>query len=216
MSDCVALLGGTFDPVHCGHVALGAHFAALLGATELRVIPAGRPWQKATQQASPRQRADMAQLAFAGLAPPARVDRREIERAGPSYTIDTLRALRAELGPRVSLALLIGADQLRRLDSWKEWRHLFDYAHLCVAARPGFALDGPETPPAVAAQIARRLGQPDQIRSTPQGLTYLENDFAVDISATHIRAALRRGEPARALVPATVLDYIEQHHLYKN
>ncbi|HAT32097.1 MAG TPA: nicotinate-nicotinamide nucleotide adenylyltransferase [Janthinobacterium sp.] len=216
MTRCVALLGGSYDPVHNGHVALGAYFAELLRPDSLRVIPAGAPWQKDTIQASPAQRTEMARLAFAGLPLPVLLDCQEIERDAPTYSIDTLRQVRAELGPHTSLVFLMGADQLQRLDTWRDWQQLFDYAHFCVAARPGFALNGPEVPPAVADAFARRLGTLEHIRNTPHGLTYLAKDFAVDISATQIRAALQRGDTANSLISPLVLDYIEQHHLYKS
>jgi nicotinate-nucleotide adenylyltransferase len=213
----VALLGGSYDPVHDGHVALGEYFANLLQVDQLRVIPTGLPWQKATLKATPQQRADMVGLAFAGRPFSVRVDLQEIERAAqglPTYTIDTLRQLRSELGPQASIAFLMGADQLQRLDTWRAWQELFSYAHICVAARPGFDLAS--LPPAIQQAFSSRLGTPQQIRNTPHGLTYLAQDFAVDISATQIRAALQRGELADSLIPPLVLDYIEQHNLYKS
>ncbi len=217
MTRRVALLGGSYDPVHVGHVALGAHFAQLLQTDQLRVIPAGSPWQKTQLQATPRQRAEMVQLAFAGQPFPVVVDMQEIERSErgqPTYTVDTLRQVRQELGPQASVAFLMGADQLQNFGTWRDWRQLFDYAHFCVAARPGFALDS--VAPEVAQEFKRRLGSPEQIRNTPHGLTYLAQDFAVDISATQIRAALQRGEQANSLIAPRVLDYIEQHNLYKS
>jgi nicotinate-nucleotide adenylyltransferase len=215
----VALLGGSYDPVHRGHVALGAHFASLLQVDQLRVIPTGLPWQKSTLKASSRQRADMVALGFAGQPFSVAVDMQEIERGAaglPTYTIDTLRQVRAELGPLASISFLMGADQLQRLDTWHEWQALFDYAHICVAARPGFDIAAAGLPPAVALAFSSRLGTPQQIRTTPHGLTYLAQDFAVDISATQIRAALQRGDSANSLIPPLVLDYIEQHNLYKS
>jgi nicotinate-nucleotide adenylyltransferase len=198
---------------------LGTHFAGLLQVDQLRVIPAGLPWQKSTLKATPRQRADMVALAFAGQPYSVVVDLQEIERGEQglaTYTIDTLRQVRAELGPSASIAFLMGADQLQRLDTWHEWQALFDYAHICVAARPGFSIATAGLPPAVAEAFSSRLGTPEQIRNTPHGLTYLAQDFAVDISATEIRAALQRGESANSLIPPLVLDYIEQHNLYKS
>jgi len=215
----IALLGGSYDPVHLGHVALGAHFAQLLQVDQLRVVPAGLPWQKSTLKATPAQRAEMVTLAFAKQPFPVVVDMQEIERAArgqPTYTIDTLRAVRAELGPQASITFLMGADQLQRLDTWHQWQALFDHAHICVAARPGFSIDGAGLPAAVAAAFSSRLGTPDNIRNTPHGLTYLAQDFAVDISATQIRAALQRGDQANSLIPPLVLDYIEQHNLYRS
>ncbi|KAB8043369.1 nicotinate-nucleotide adenylyltransferase [Janthinobacterium aquaticum] len=216
---CVALLGGSYDPVHHGHVALGAHFASLLRPDQLRVIPAGAPWQKGRLGASCEQRAEMTELAFSILALPVVIDLQEIERSKqgqPSYTIDTLRQVRSELGPQASIVFLMGADQLQRLSTWREWQQLFEYAHICVAARPGFTLEGNSMPREVADIFTQRLGTLDNIRNTPHGLTYLAQDLAVDISATEIRAALQRGTRANELVSPLVLDYIEQHNLYKS
>lgn len=219
MAQRVALLGGSYDPVHYGHIALGAHFAQLLQVDQLRVIPAGLPWQKAMLKATPEQRAEMVAIAFRDQPFDVVIDMQEIERAAqglPTYTIETLRLVRAELGPDACIAFVMGADQLQRLDTWNEWQALFEYAHICVAARPGFDIGAAGLPPAVAAAFSSRLGTPEQIRNTPHGLTYLAKDFAVDISATEIRAALQRGEQANSLIPPLVLDYIEQHNLYKS
>jgi nicotinate-nucleotide adenylyltransferase len=208
------LLGGSFDPIHNGHVALGSAFVHLLGADELRVIPT-LPWQKSALVASPEQRAEMAALAFAGQPYRVVIDRQEIDRGRPTYTVETLRALRADLGPEVPLCFLMGADQLQRLDTWHDWRDLFALAHLCVAARPGFTLDGPEVPATVATEFRHRLAAPDRLCGQAAGLTCIAPDLAVDASSTDIRDALAAGLDAGTLIPAPVLDYIEQHKLYK-
>jgi nicotinate-nucleotide adenylyltransferase len=213
---CIALLGGSFDPIHNGHLALADYFAKLLVPDELRVVPAGNPWQKNGLHATAQQRIDMVARAFERLAVPVTIDRQEILRGGATYTIDTLRAIRAEVGPDVSLTFLIGADQLRQLHTWKEWQRLFDYAHICAASRPGFGIDATDLPVEVSREFARRLATPEQIRNTPHGLAYLASNLAVDISATEIRAAFQRGERADSLIPAGVLDYIKSHHLYEN
>ena len=216
MTFCVALLGGSFDPVHHGHVALGALFANLLQPDELRVIPTGSPWQKNGLEASDAQRVAMLELAFrdAGLA--VRFDLQEIERGRPTYTVETLRQLRAELGPDASIVFLMGADQLQQLDTWHHWRTLFELAHIGVAARPGYSLAAARLPPAVLEELTPRLGSLAQLRNTPSGLAYLAETLAVDISATQIRAALQRGEQADSLIAPVVLDYIQQHNLYKS
>ena len=213
---CIALLGGSFDPVHNGHVALGSYFAKLLFPDELRLLPAGNPWQKKGLLASPEQRIDMLRLAFDGLPVPVTIDRQEIERNAVTYTIDTLRQLRTDLGPQVSLVFLIGADQLLQLHTWKDWNRLFDYAHICAASRPGFVLDDAHIPGPVAQELARRAGTPEQIRNCTHGLAYVATNLAIDISATEIRAALQHGERPDSLIPPGVLDYIKQHHLYQN
>ncbi|CAL60761.1 Putative nicotinic acid mononucleotide adenylyltransferase, NAD(P)-requiring, NadD-like [Herminiimonas arsenicoxydans] len=213
---CIALLGGSFDPVHNGHVALADYFVALLKPDELRVIPAGNPWQKHGLQASGQDRMAMVRSAFSTQKVTVNIDQQEILRPSATYTIDTLRAIRQELGPHASIVFLMGADQLQHLNTWQEWQHMFDYAHICAASRPGFAMDAAHIPTEVAQEFTRRTGTPEQIRTTPQGLAYLAPNLAVDISATAIRAALQRGERPTSQLPLGVLDYIEQHHLYKS
>lgn len=214
MTFCVALLGGSFDPVHHGHVALAALFARLLQPDQLRIIPAGNPWQKAALRASAADRVAMLELAFADARLPITLDRQEIERATPTYTVDTLRNVRAELGPEASIVFLMGADQLRQLDTWRDWRTLFELAHIAVAARPGYELTAAALPIAVATELQQRLATPAQLRNQPSGHAYLAQTLDVDISATQVRAALQRGEQANSLMSAVVLDYIQQHNLY--
>jgi nicotinate-nucleotide adenylyltransferase len=213
---CVAVLGGSFDPVHQGHVALAAYFSALLQPDELRIIPAGNPWQKDPLQASPADRVAMLELAFDAQNGRLSIDQQEIQRHTASYSIDTLRALRAELGPQTAIAFLIGADQLQQLHTWRDWQQLFDVAHVCAASRPGFALDAAQLDTQVAAQFKRRAGSIEQIRSTPYGRTLIGNELEVDISATEIRAVLQAGGQPETLLPPAVLDYIQQHHLYQD
>lgn len=213
---CVLILGGSFDPVHAGHVGLARYFSALLQPDALRLIPAGQPWQKAALGASASHRVAMLRLAFADCARPVQIDEQEITRDGPSYTIDTVRALRAELGPETSLVLALGADQLHNLPTWRNWQQLFDYANLCVAARPGYLTCADQLAPEVAREIARRAASAEQIRATPCGLIYVATNLAFTVSATEIRQALRAGQTTKLDLPDAVLDYIQQHHLYQS
>ncbi|NHZ32202.1 nicotinate-nucleotide adenylyltransferase [Massilia rubra] len=219
MTLCVALLGGSFDPVHNGHVALATLFATLLEPDQLRILPAGSPWQKSGLQARDADRIAMLRLAFGGAAADitkaVTLDLQEIERGTPTYTIDTLRSVRAELGPQASIVFLMGSDQLQQLDSWREWRQLFELAHIGVAARPGFSMADAALPAAVAEELTMRRGSLAQLRNTPSGRAYLAETLDVDISATQIRAALQRGEKANSLISPVVLDYIQQHNLYE-
>jgi nicotinate-nucleotide adenylyltransferase len=215
VSVCVALLGGSFDPVHHGHVALAELFSDLLQPEQLRIVPA-RPWQKSGLQASDADRVAMLELAFRDARCKAVLDLQEIERDRPTYTVDTLRALRAELGPQASIVFLMGADQLQRLDTWHEWRALFELANLGVAARPGFELAHEALPEAVALELKPRLASPEQLRAAPAGRVCIAHALAVDISATEVRKAIRAGLDANALVDPLVLDYIQQHNLYKS
>jgi nicotinate-nucleotide adenylyltransferase len=219
VSSCIALLGGSFDPVHHGHVALAELFAQLLHPDQLRIMPAGQPWQKkAGLQASDADRVAMLELAFSAAAFGVTIDTREIERQTPTYTVETLRELRRELGPDASIVFLMGADQLQKLDSWIDWHELFALANFGVAARPGYQLDAAALPPAVAQELAARLATPEEVRASKAGRVCLAHTLAVDISATEVRAALRANEEAKvsALLAPQVLDYIQQHNLYKN
>jgi nicotinate-nucleotide adenylyltransferase len=219
MTACIALLGGSFDPVHPGHVALARLFCDLLKPSALHVLPA-KPWQKSPLQASDAARVAMLELAFRDSGLPIVIDQRELMRGNASYTVDTLRGLRDELGPDASIVFLMGADQLQNLDSWREWRQLFELTNIGVAARPGYTLEQDALPPTVAHELAPRLAPPEQVRTTPAGLVCLAHTLAVDISATQVRAALRGagapGTELKTLVAPVVLDYIQQHNLYKS
>jgi len=227
VSPCIALLGGSFDPVHYGHVALARLFCELLHPDALRVLPA-KPWQKSALKASDAERVAMLELAFRETGLPVVIDQRELLRGGATYTVETLRALRAELGADASIVFLMGADQLQNLDSWRDWQQLFELANIGVAARPGYTLEQDALPPAVAQQLAPRLAPPEHVRTTPAGLVCLAHSLAVDISATQVRATLHgslhgAGDPGadseafmKTLVPPVVLDYIQQHNLYKS
>lgn len=213
---CILLLGGSFDPVHNGHLAL-AHFCSVLcQPDQLRLIPAGRPWQKPELATPAYDRVAMLKLAFADFHLPVEIDEQEILHDGLSYTIDTLRNIRAECGNSVSLILTIGADQLHNLPTWRDWQQLFDYAHLCVVSRPGFSLESEQLSSVLANEIARRHASAEQIRSTPHGLIIIADNFLMDVSATSIRLSLQQGSDAAGLIPAAVLDYIHQQHLYEH
>lgn len=213
---CIAILGGSFDPVHCGHLALADYCVNLFYPNVLRIVPAGRPWQKSELNASPEHRLAMLDLAFARFPMPVVIDRQEIDRSGDSYTVDTLHAIRAEVGPEASLVFFMGADQLQRLNTWHCWRDLFELSHICAVSRPGFALDMASVPDAVREEFAQRLSTPEKIRASSCGLTCHAPGLHSDISSTMTRSSLRQGIWPSALVPAAVLDYIEQHHLYQN
>lgn len=211
-----AMLGGTFDPVHYGHLRFADEVRRSLGLKELHLVPAGDPPHRSGPVASAADRLAMLRLAaaeFPGLV----VDSREVDRAGKSYTVLTLEALRREDAQR-PLLLLVGADAFRGLPSWHRWRELFALAHLVVVARPGVA-PGADLPAPLAAERATRLAlDPAILLSTPAGAIYEERVSPQPISATTIRAQLARGSAGAAevsrLLPRAVLTYIDQHHLY--
>lgn len=215
-TDCIVLLGGSFDPVHAGHLALADYFCCRFMTKRLRLIPAGQPWQKTPLAASPSQRIDMLRLAFETSPLSIVIDEQEIRQNAPGYTVDTLRAIRKECGEQVSLILVIGADQLLNLPTWHEWQTLFHLAHIAVARRPGFSLEPASCPPAVQNQFFPRLASVQAIRETPCGLTYLADNLPVDISATEIRKTTLHQTASHPHIPSRVLDYIVANHLYRD
>ena len=213
---CIILLGGSFDPVHVGHVELGKYFCNLFKTNELRLLPAGNPWQKPLLKATPEQRVDMLRLAFEPLDLSVTVDTQEISRPGATYTIDTLKAIREEIGPETPLVFIMGADQLLRLDTWHNWRQLFQLAHIAVSARPGLSNSLTLIPKAIADEFSKRFAEPERIKSSPYGLTYLAREVQINVSATEIRTALQNDQSPVTLVPEPVLKYIKENNLYKN
>ena len=212
----VALLGGTFDPVHYGHLRFADDVRRALHLAEVRLVPAADPPHRAGPVASAADRAAMLRLAaaeFPGLV----VDERELARGGPSYTILTLLELRSELGSR-PLLLLLGADAFRLLPTWHRWRELFALAHIVVVSRPGSPLPGELPPPLAAEWNARITADPAVLLSTPAGAIYEATIAPQPIAASAIRTELARGAQGRAavsgLLPAAVLAYINQRHLY--
>ena len=207
------LYGGTFDPVHDGHLAIARAARDTLG-TCIDLMPVADPPHRDPPGADAQQRAAMLELAIAGEAG-LRIDRRELERGGRSWSIDTVQALRAEVGPQAPLALLVGADSFIGLPGWKDWRALLDLTHFVVAERLGSALD--QALPAVLAEaIGARWTQTAQdLRETPGGRVLRLRQPLQRHSASEIRQRLADGRPWRHLLPAAVADYIEQQGLYR-
>jgi len=213
----VALLGGTFDPVHYGHLRLADDVRRSLGLDEVRLVPAGDPPHRGGPAASATHRLAMLELAvreFPGLV----VDDREIERAGKSYSVLTLEALRREYGDR-PLLLIVGADAFLGFPTWHKWREIFDLAHVVVVARPGVKL-ADDLPPALAKEWrARHTIDAQVLFSTPAGAIFEQAIAPHPIDATTIRSKLARGaaarEEVRAALPAAVLAYINHHRLYQ-
>jgi nicotinate-nucleotide adenylyltransferase len=208
-------MGGTFDPIHFGHLRLAEEMADALGLSRVLFIPAGQPPHRGAPHIAATHRLEMARRAIAGN-PRFEVDAREVASPRPSYTVDTLSALRAEMGAAQPLWLLLGADAFLDLASWHEWQRLFELAHIAVAARPGARLLQPEAlgEPLRKAVLPRLA--PAQAAASAAGRVLLRQMTPLDISATAIRDTLARGDSARYLLPDAVLDYIHEHHLYTN
>ncbi len=216
LSEALGIFGGTFDPVHFGHLRLAQEAADHLGLARVRWIPAGQPPHRAAPRVTARHRLDMVRLATAGN-PAFAVDATEVEAAEPSYTVPTLERLRRELGDACPLVLLVGADAFAGLPTWHRWRDLFALAHLAVSHRPGFPVDAASLPDELAGEFARRrLPDAAGLHAAPAGgiATFAMTQLA--ISATQIRQLLANGRSPRYLLPQRVLDYIDLHHLYRN
>ena len=189
----VGVMGGTFDPIHHGHLVCASEVASLFDLDEVVFIPAGQPWQKSDDDVtSPEDRYLMTVIATADN-PRFSVSRVEIDRAGPTYTIDTLRELRTVYGEGTDLYFITGADALAQILTWRDADELFSLAHFVGATRPGFALE--------AEQF-------------PSGAVSLVEIPALAISSTDCRSRIAKGAPIRYLVPDGVVVYISKRQLY--
>lgn len=216
MSEPLGLFGGTFDPVHFGHLRLAEEAISHLGLSAVRWVPAGRPPHRGTPQVTPQQRLEMV-LRSTAKNPRFFVDPAEVEAARASYTVETLERLRGEFGHQQSLVLLVGADAFAGLSTWHRWRELFSLAHIAVSHRPGFPVERASLPDELASEFAeRRAADPQVLAATGAGqiVTFAMTQLA--ISATQIRHLLSNGKSARYLLPDAVLDYIQLHQLYRN
>lgn len=213
MNGAIGLLGGTFDPVHYAHLRLAQEALEQLPLETIRWIPSGQPGHRGAPGAGAANRLAMLKLALEGN-PRFSLDEADARSAAPTFTVNTLTRLRAELGPRVPLVLLIGTDQLLALDTWHEWKRLFSLAHIAVAQRPRFALERGALTGELAAEYARRSGSPAALVRAPAGAITTFAMTPLDISASAIRAAIATGRNPRYLLPDAVLDYIGSHKLY--
>ncbi|GBG14185.1 nicotinate-nucleotide adenylyltransferase [Novimethylophilus kurashikiensis] len=207
----VGILGGTFDPIHFGHLRMAQELCEQLSLGEVRFIPSARPPHREVPRSVVEHRANMVQHAIADN-PLFVFDDREIRRDGPSYMVDTLASLRQELGEDVPLFLLLGADAFLGLDRWHRWLTLFDLTHIAVACRPGVALDPGIMSPELKAQW--QLRHSPHTGENPAGKILQCEITALDISSSAIRAGFAAGHTPRYLLPESVLGYIFEHQLY--
>jgi nicotinate-nucleotide adenylyltransferase len=211
----IGILGGTFDPVHFGHLRLAEEMLELARLECIRFMPAGTPPNRDRPKASGRHRGEMVRLAIAEQTSFV-LDEREIGRTTPCYTVDTLREMRPELGTVQPLCLLMGGDAFLQLHSWHEWEALFDLAHIVVGSRPGFTLEEriQGSNEKLRAQYQRRLCAVDALAESPSGGIVELRIPKLEISATLIRSRVAEGRSIRYLLPSAVSEYIYQHNLY--
>jgi nicotinate-nucleotide adenylyltransferase len=223
----IGILGGTFDPPHLGHLKLATHFAKVLHLDALLLIPSGEPWQKGSGITPAEIRLQLTEAAgidlaraFLYLQIPTQigVDRIEIDRAGPSYAIDTAKALRERFGPDVSLTWLMGVDSLLNLPTWNSWDQLLSLVNFAVASRPHHELSTEMGPEIQVLLANHQCTDPDTLEKSRFGRIYLDNSLSVDLSSTGLRNQLKstsRSAIASEHIPSHALEIITNLGLYK-
>ncbi|WP_018865702.1 MULTISPECIES: nicotinate-nucleotide adenylyltransferase [unclassified Thioalkalivibrio] len=206
----IGILGGTFDPIHFGHLRPALEIQQHLGLERVHFIPCHVPPHRASPGTGSDDRLAMVESAIADV-PGFVADRRELDREGPSYTVDTLLSFREELGPEAPLVLIMGMDAFAGLPSWNRWKQIFDLAHIVVSHRPGSP---------ASQDLGGWLGNaatrdPAVLRNAPGGRVYFQPVTQLDISATAIRDELQAGRSPRFLLPGAVNRYIHDRGLYR-
>lgn len=211
----IALFGGTFDPVHYGHLGMARSAFTQLEVQKMLVLPVGNPYQKGRMPfASGPHRVAMLKLAFKDDLD-IEIDERELHRQGATYTFDTLRELRAQYGKAASLVWLIGADAFAKLDTWHRWDELFGLTHFAVIDRPSHRLQIQDGSPAFRSEVDVRITSLIDAHSRPCGGVVILGLAPPSISSTEMRDRIAHGESVRGMTPDAVCDYIEQHKLYR-
>jgi nicotinate-nucleotide adenylyltransferase len=217
----IGVFGGTFDPVHFGHLRPALEVFEALGLREMRMVPVHQPAHRGEPLASPKQRETLLRAALGNDTPGLVVDSRELRREGPSYMVDTLRSLREDKRDGVGdepLCLVLGMDAFLQLPTWHCWRELLELAHLVVTHRPGWALDT-ATETAMDAELAelwrtRQVEQASQLEQAAAGSILHLAVTQLDISATRIRELIAAGNSPRFLLPDAVWNLIRLQGLY--
>ena len=209
----VGLLGGTFNPIHNGHLRLAQELADALNFSEVRFIPSANPPHKTAPQVSAAHRAEMVKLAISSN-PIFKLDARELQRTGASYTIDTLISLQEELGGSVALCLMMGSDAFSKLNTWHRWQALIDYCHIILVQRPASA-----TQPKLADELSVLLHNHyteniSDLTNENAGYIHMQKITALDITSTNIRVQLESELSPRYLMPDNVITHINNNKLY--
>ncbi len=208
----VALLGGTFDPIHHGHLRTALEIRDLLAVDQLNLIPCYQPVHRGEPHCSAKQRMDMVRLAVAD-EPGLVADDRELRRNAPSYSVDTLHECRQEWGRNASLTMIMGMDAFLSLHRWHRWEEILGLANLLVVQRPGWALTAEHPIYTWAKDFIRP--DPVYLQDTPCGVILLHEQTPLDISSTHIRTLITAGRSARYLLPDPVWNYVCERQLYR-
>jgi nicotinate-nucleotide adenylyltransferase len=211
----IGILGGTFNPIHYGHLRMAQELADTLNLDSVRFIPAANPPHKDKPAVSAEQRAAMVELAIAGNDTFV-FDDRELHRTGASYTLDTLHSLREELGTENSITLFMGSDAFTKFDSWHRWHEIINYCHIALVQRPQLRGHEQKLSKTLETFLHNHYSENgDDLHHHAAGFVTMRQITALDISSTAIRHALQHGDSVRYLIPDNVNEYIQQHQLYR-
>lgn len=213
MTSSIGILGGTFNPIHYGHLRMAQELAESLKLNEVRFIPSANPPHKTTPQVTAEHRAAMVQLAIANN-PHFKFDDRELQRTGASYTIDTLQSLRDELGTKTSITLFMGSDAFTKLHTWHRWEDIISLCHIALVQRPQNIKQEPLAKVLETFLHNHYTENASDLHETASGLITMQSITALDISSTAIRKMLKNKHSSRYLIPETVIDYLQSHQLY--
>ena len=189
----LGVMGGTFDPIHHGHLVAASEVQSWFDLDEVVFVPTGQPWQKVDREVAAAEDRYLMTVIATASNPRFSVSRVDLDRSGPTYTVDTLRDIRSERGPGWDLYFITGADALAQILSWRDLDELFDLAHFVGCTRPGHMLSS---------------------TGLPEGKVTLVEVPALAISSTECRDRVRQGEPIWYLVPDGIVQYISKRHLY--
>lgn len=208
----IGILGGTFDPIHCGHLRIALDALQMLGLQELRLMPCQQSPLRGQPNVTGEQRLAMLEAAIVGESGLV-ADARELQREGPSFSVDTLQTLREDY-PDTPLCLIVGMDAFIDFAQWKDWRNIFSLAHVVVVQRPGSELQFNDV--ALQQEFEQRhCQQVSELAKDMAGKIFLLEATRLEISATQVRALVAAGNSARYLLPDIVWQYIQQHRLYQ-
>ena len=205
----IVIFGGSYDPIHYGHLRMAEYFHNLLPQSQISLMPNALPPHKEALFANTKQRKTMLKLAI-GCSDYLNLDERELQREGPSYTLTSLLELRAE-NPQTPLILVIGSDSLASIESWHQWQRLPELAHICVLKRPRFASAIPEA----LAPLIHKVEEIAELSLRLSGCFMWISAPLMDISSSQIRESVNRGDSVRFLLPDSVIEYINEQGLYR-
>ncbi len=212
----LGIFGGTFDPVHFGHLNPVRETASALGLEQVRFVPAANPPHRSEPVANTHDRLAMIRLALKDY-PEFRIDERELNRTGSSYTINTLESFRAQFGDNLPIMMLVGADVFNEFNTWHQWQQIPDLAHIIVMTRPGYPVVDASFFENPNWKISKNV---NDLHSQPQGLVFFQDVTPINISATKIRSLLEKKMTADTglsqALPPSVIEYIKLNNLYVN